>query len=117
MLIAAAADMWTVDKSSCRAENGKVVHSGGKSMTYGQLATKARNMPVPKEIQLKDPSKFKIIGKPVKRLDTPEKTNGKGVFGIDVKLPEMLTAVVARPPAFGGKVKSFNADKAKTVLE
>ncbi len=116
MLIAAAADMWKVDKSSCRAENGKVVHSSGKSMTYGQLATKAANMPVPKEIQLKDPSKFKIIGKPVKRLDTPEKTNGKGVFGIDVKLPEMLTAVVARPPVFGGKVKSFNADKAKAVL-
>lgn len=116
MLIAAAADMWTVDKSSCRAENGKVVHSSGKSMTYGQLATKAANMPVPKEIQLKDPSKFKIIGKPVKRLDTPEKTNGKGVFGIDVKLPEMLTAVVARPPVFGGKAKSFNADKAKAVL-
>ena len=116
MLIAAAADMWKVDKASCRAENGKVVHSSGKSMTYGQLATKAANMPVPKEIQLKDPSKFKIIGKPVKRLDTPEKTNGKGVFGIDVKLPEMLTAVVARPPVFGGKVKSFNADKAKAVL-
>jgi len=116
MLIAAAADMWKVDEASCRAENGKVVHSSGKSMTYGQLANKAANMPVPKEIQLKDPSKFKIIGKPVKRLDTPEKTNGKGVFGIDVKLPEMLTAVVARPPVFGGKVKSFKADKAKAVL-
>jgi isoquinoline 1-oxidoreductase beta subunit len=116
MLIAAAADIWKVDKASCRAENGKVVHSSGKSMTYGQLATKAANMPVPKEIQLKDPSKFKIIGKPVKRLDTPEKTNGKGVFGIDIKLPEMLTAVVARPPVFGGKVKSFKADKAKAVL-
>jgi len=116
MLIAAAADMWKVDKASCRAENGKVVHSSGKSTTYGQLATKAANMPVPKEIQLKDPSKFKIIGKPVKRLDTPEKTNGKGVFGIDVKLPEMLTAVVARPLVFGGKVKSFKADKAKAVL-
>jgi isoquinoline 1-oxidoreductase beta subunit len=115
MLIAAAADMWKVDKASCRAENGKVVHAGGKSMTYGQLATKAANMPVPKEIQLKDPSKFKIIGKPVKRLDTPEKTNGKGVFGIDVTIPGMLIAVVERPPVFGGKVVSFKADKAKAV--
>ena len=115
MLIAAAADMWKVDKASCRAENGKVVHSSGKSMTYGQLASKAANMPVPKEIQLKDPSKFKIIGKPVKRLDTPEKTNGKGVFGIDVTIPGMLIAVVERPPVFGGKVVSFKADKAKAV--
>ena len=115
MIIAAAADMWKVDKASCRAENGKVVHSSGKSMTYGQLATKAANMPVPKEIQLKDPSKFKIIGKPVKRLDTPEKTNGKGVFGIDVTIPGMLIAVVERPPVFGGKVVSFKADKAKAV--
>ena len=115
MIVAAAADMWKVDKASCRAENGKVVHSSGKSMTYGQLATKAANMPVPKEIQLKDPSKFKIIGKPVKRLDTPEKTNGKGVFGIDVTIPGMLIAVVERPPVFGGKVVSFKADKAKAV--
>jgi isoquinoline 1-oxidoreductase beta subunit len=115
MLIAAAADMWKVDKASCRAENGKVIHSSGKSMTYGQLATKAANMPVPKEIRLKDPSKFKIIGKPVKRLDTPEKTNGKGVFGIDVTIPGMLVAVVERPPVFGGKVVSFKADKAKAV--
>jgi isoquinoline 1-oxidoreductase subunit beta len=115
MIIAAAADMWKVDKASCRAENGKVVHSSGKSMTYGQLATKAANMPVPKEIQLKDPSKFKIIGKPVKRLDTPEKTNGKGVFGIDVNIPGLLIAVVERPPVFGGKVVSFKADKAKAV--
>jgi isoquinoline 1-oxidoreductase beta subunit len=115
MIIAAAADMWKVDKASCRAENGKVVHSSGKSMTYGQLATKAANMPVPKEIQLKRPSKFKIIGKPVKRLDTPEKTNGKGVFGIDVTIPGMLIAVVERPPVFGGKVVSLKADKAIAV--
>ena len=72
-------------------------------------------MPEPKDVQLKDPSKFKIIGKPMKRLDTPEKTNGKGVFGIDVTIPGMLVAVVARPPVFGGKVVSFNADKAKAV--
>ena len=69
----------------------------------------------PKQVQLKDPSKFKIIGKPVKRLDTPEKTNGKGIFGIDVEIPGMLVALVARPPVFGGKLKSFKADKAEAV--
>ncbi len=114
-LIAAAADTWKVDKESCQAQNGRVIHSSGKSLTYGQLADKAATMAEPKDVQLKDPSEFKIIGKPVKRLDTPEKTNGKGVFGIDVNIPGMLVAVVSRPPVFGGKVVSFNADKAKAV--
>jgi isoquinoline 1-oxidoreductase beta subunit len=115
MLIAAAAETWHVDKATCRAENGKVVHSSGKSLTYGQLADKASKMPVPKEVKLKDPSQFTLIGKPVKRLDTPEKTNGKAIFGLDVSVPGMLVAVVARPPVFGGKVVSFTADKAKAV--
>ena len=115
MLIAAAADTWKVDKESCRAQNGRVIHSSGKHLTYGQLANKAATIAEPKDVQLKDPSEFKIIGKPVKRLDTPEKTNGKGVFGIDVNIPGMLVAVVSRPPVFGGKVRSFNADKAKAV--
>ncbi|MEW6530628.1 MAG: xanthine dehydrogenase family protein molybdopterin-binding subunit [Thermodesulfobacteriota bacterium] len=115
MLIAAAADSWKVDKATCRAENGAVIHSSGKRVTYGQIADKAAKMPVPKEVALKDPSQFKTIGKPMKRLDTPEKTNGKGIFGIDVKVPDMLVALVARPPVFGGKVKSFKADRAKAV--
>jgi len=74
MLVAAAAGMWKVDKPSCRAENGRVIHSSGKKLTYGQLAEKAASMPVPKEVRLKDPSRFKIIGRSLKRLDTPEKT-------------------------------------------
>jgi isoquinoline 1-oxidoreductase beta subunit len=115
MLIAAAAETWKADKGSCRAENGAVIHSSGKKLTYGELAGSAATMQVPKDAPLKDPSKFKIIGKPLHRLDTPGKTTGKTVFGIDVKVPEMLTAVVARPPVFGGKVKSFNAEKAKAV--
>ncbi|MGO9571691.1 MAG: molybdopterin cofactor-binding domain-containing protein [Desulfomonilaceae bacterium] len=115
MLIAAAADTWKVDKASCRAENGTVTHSSGKSLTYGQLAAKAANVSMPEEVGLKDPSTFKIIGMTMKRLDTPEKTNGKGVFGIDVNIPGMLIAVVERSPVFGGKVKSFKADKAKAV--
>jgi isoquinoline 1-oxidoreductase beta subunit len=72
-------------------------------------------MPVSKNVKLKDPSKFKIIGKPTRRLDAREKTDGKAVFGLDVKLPGLLTAVIARSPVFGGKVVSFKADKAKAV--
>ncbi len=115
MLIAAAADLWKVEKTSCRAEKGMVIHPKGKKLSYGQLAEKAAAMPVPKEVRLKDPSEFKLIGKPAKRLDTPAKTNGSAVFGLDVKAPGMLTAVIARPPVFGGKVKSFDAEKAKAL--
>ncbi|MBI5118196.1 xanthine dehydrogenase family protein molybdopterin-binding subunit [Candidatus Poribacteria bacterium] len=115
MLIAAAAETWSVDKASCRAQNGLVIHTSGKSLTYGQLAEKASGMPAPESVQLKDPSEYRLVGKPTKRLDTPEKTNGKAVFGIDINIPRMLVAVVARPPVFGGKVKSFKSEKAKEV--
>jgi isoquinoline 1-oxidoreductase subunit beta len=116
MLIAAAAQTWGVDSSTCRTENGKVVHdASGKSLQYGQLVEKASGMPVPADVKLKEPKDFKIIGKPTKRLDTPQKINGTGIFGLDVKLPGMLIALVARPPVFGGKVKSFNADKTKAI--
>jgi isoquinoline 1-oxidoreductase beta subunit len=115
MLLSAAADTWKVEKTSCRAENGMVIHTGGKKLSYGQLAEKAAAMPVPQEVSLKDPSAFKIIGKPTPRLDTREKVNGKALFGADVKVPGMLTAVVARSPVFGGKVKSLNSEKAKSV--
>ncbi|MBI5589117.1 MAG: molybdopterin-dependent oxidoreductase [Deltaproteobacteria bacterium] len=111
-LIAAAAGQWKVDKESCRAEMGSVIHASGKRLTYGQLAKSAALLPEPQEVKLKDPSAFKIIGRSMKRLDTPEKTVGKGVFGIDVEVPGMLTAVDAHPPVFGAKVVSFNADKA-----
>jgi isoquinoline 1-oxidoreductase beta subunit len=115
MLIAAAAKIWQVNKSSCHARNSFVVHSSGKKLTYGQLAEKASTLAVPKRIILKEPSSFELLGKPTKRLDTPGKTNGVAVFGIDVKVPGMLTAVIARSPVFGGKVKSFHAEKAKAV--
>ncbi|HVS40558.1 MAG TPA: xanthine dehydrogenase family protein molybdopterin-binding subunit [Gemmataceae bacterium] len=116
MLIAAAAETWNVEPSACRAENGQVVHADTKrSLSYGKLVEKASHLKPPKEVTLKDPKDFKLIGKGVKRLDTPDKTNGKAVFGLDVTVPGMLVAVVARPPVFGGKVKSFNADKAKAV--
>ncbi|HSB04561.1 MAG TPA: xanthine dehydrogenase family protein molybdopterin-binding subunit [Thermodesulfobacteriota bacterium] len=115
MLITAAAETWKVEKTSCRAEKGKVIHKSGKKLTYGQLAEKAAALPIPKEVKLKNPSAFKIIGKQTRRLDTPEKTNGKAVFGIDSKVSGVLTAVIARSPVFGGKVKSFNAEKARNV--
>ena len=115
MLIGAAAKHWKVKASSCRAENGRVIHSGGKALTYGQLAEKAALMPVPAQVPLKDPSRFKIAGKPARRLDTPEKVNGRALFGLDVIRPGMLTALVARSPVFGGKVKSIDASKAKEV--
>jgi isoquinoline 1-oxidoreductase beta subunit len=115
MLIAAAAAVWKVDKASCRTEKGKVILGSGKKLTYGQLADKAAVMPVPQDVTLKDPSKFKIIGKPTKRLDTPDKISGRAIFGLDMRVLGMLTALVARPPVFGAKVVSVNADKAKTV--
>ncbi len=112
MLLAAAADKWAVDKKSCRAENGVVIHSGGKKLTYGELAAAAALLPEPDDIKLKEPSKFKIIGRPTRRLDTPEKIDGKAIFGIDAEVPGMLTVVVSRPPVFGAKIVSFNSAEA-----
>jgi len=116
MLITAAAQTWNVDASTCRTENGKVIHTpSGRSLRYGQLVEKASGITAPSDVKLKNPKDFKLVSKPVKRLDTPEKINGTGVFGLDVKVPGLLTAVIARPPVFGGKLKSFNADKAKAI--
>jgi isoquinoline 1-oxidoreductase subunit beta len=115
MLIGAAADTWRVDRAECHTEKGMVVHKSGKKLSYGQLAEAAATQPVPANVTLKDPKDFKIVGKPAKRLDTPLKVNGKAVYGMDVRLPGMLTAVVARAPVTGAKVASFNADKAKAM--
>ncbi|HTF58236.1 MAG TPA: xanthine dehydrogenase family protein molybdopterin-binding subunit [Planctomycetota bacterium] len=116
MLISAAADTWKVEPATCATENGAVVHAGsGRRLTYGKLVESASKLTPPKEVTLKDAKNFKLIGKATKRLDTPEKTNGKAIFGIDVNLPGMKVAVVARPPVFGGKVKRFTADGAKAV--
>lgn len=116
LLVAAAAQTWNVDPSTCRTEKGFVIHdASGRKLSYGELVDKAATIPAPKEVKLKDVKDFKLIGKPTKRLDTPEKINGSAIFGLDVKIPGLLTAVIARPPVFGGKVKSFNADKAKAI--
>jgi isoquinoline 1-oxidoreductase beta subunit len=116
MLITAAANTWQVEPASCRAENGIVLHPASqRSLSFGKLVEKAAGLKAPQQVALKDPKDFKLIGKVTPRLDTPDKTNGKAIFGIDVNLPGMLVAVVARSPVFGGKVKSFNADKAKAT--
>jgi isoquinoline 1-oxidoreductase beta subunit len=116
MLIEAAAQRWGVDKSQCRAENGSVVNSAsGARLSYGELAPEAGKLQPPANPPLKDPKQFQLIGKSVKRLDTPDKVNGRTTFGIDVRLPGMVYAAVARCPVFGGKVISFDAAKAKAV--
>ena len=116
MLVAAAAETWGVDPSECRAERGTVVHAGsGRRVGYGEVAEKAATMPVPEQAPLKDPQEFRIIGTRVKRLDTPWKVDGSGVFGIDVRLPGMLFAAVARCPVFGGAAARYDDAKAKAV--
>jgi isoquinoline 1-oxidoreductase beta subunit len=116
MLLEAAAQKWRVDKSECRAENGAILHPASKRhLTYGSLAEAAAKLPVPQNVPLKDAKEFHIIGKPAKRLDTPDKVNGSAQYGIDVRQSGMAYAVVARCPVFGGKVASFDATKAKAV--
>ena len=120
MLITAAAERWGVDKGVCRAEDSQVIHAQIKErpnerLSYGSLAEAAGKLPVPSDVKLKDPKEFRIVGKAMKRLDSADKSCGRSEFGIDVRQPGMLHAVVARCPVFGGKVASFNADKAKAV--
>ncbi len=116
MLVAAAAQSWNVEAASCRTEKSFVIHDASKRrLAYGALANAAAKLTPPAEVTLKDAKNFQIIGTPTKRLDTPEKTNGKAIFGIDVKLPGLLTALIARPPVFGAKVRSVNSDKARAI--
>jgi isoquinoline 1-oxidoreductase beta subunit len=116
LLIRAAAQQWGVPEGECRAENSEVIHAKtSNKLSYGKLADAAAKLPLPEEVALKLPKDFKLIGKPIKRLDTPEKINGSAVFGLDVYLPGMLTVLIARSPVFGGKVKHFDATEALKV--
>jgi isoquinoline 1-oxidoreductase beta subunit len=116
MLVQAAAQQWNVPAGSCHVEKGVVIHAAsGKKASYGSLANAAAAIPVPSNVPLKDPKNFITIGKKVRRLDTPSKTNGTAQFGLDVTLPGMLTALVARAPVFGGKVVSFDASESLKV--
>jgi len=116
MLVAAAADRWKVDKATCRTERGAVIHTAtNRRASYGQLVAAAAALPVPENPSLKHPKDWKILGTPVRRLDTPAKVDGSAEFGIDVKVPGMRVAVVARSPVRGGKVATFDPTKAKAV--
>ena len=116
MLVKAAAQTWGVAENTCTTDKGEVIHQAtGRRLKYGTLVDKAAALPVPTGVTLKDPKTFKLLGNSLARLDVPEKVNGTAMFGIDVKLPGLLTAKVVRCPVFGGKVARFNADKAKAV--
>ncbi len=115
MLVTAAANQWGVAASQCRAEKGVIHGPGGKHATYGELAEAAAKLPVPKEVPLKDPKDFTIVGKATKRLDTPGKVNGTAEYGIDVKLPGMVYASLEQCPVIGGKVRRFDATKARAM--
>ena len=117
MLVAAAATEWGVPAGEIKVSQGVVVHSGtDRKATFGELAGSAAKQPVPARVKLKDPGTFSIIGnEKLPRLDTRAKSTGKQQFAIDVMLPGMMSAVVMRPPRFGGKVSSFDATRAKAV--
>jgi isoquinoline 1-oxidoreductase subunit beta len=116
MLLTAAAQKWNADAASLRTENGFVVNpAGGARLSYGSLTEAASQLPIPSNVPTKDPKDFKLIGKPLKRLDTPGKVNGSAQFGIDARQPGMVYAVLARCPVFGGKLASFDDTKTKAV--
>ncbi len=113
MLREAAALTWGVDKAQVLAEAGRMRHvSSNRALAYGELVERAAGLDVPHHVKLKPASQFKIIGRGFKRTDSQAKSDGSARFGMDLRLPGMLTAVVLRPPRFGDKLKSFNADKA-----
>ena len=113
MLVAAAADRWKVSPDQCRTENSVVYGPNGKSARYAELGRDAARKPVPEKVSLKSPSEFRLIGKRVPRLDSSAKCDGSQKFGLDLDLPGMKVAVVAHPPVFGGRVKSFDDREAR----
>ena len=115
MLVAAAAEQWKVPVGECRTELGEVIHKSGKRLSYGSLVEAASRQKAPEKVALKDPKNFTIIGQRKKRLDTVGKTNGSAQYGIDVNLPGMLVAVMARAPLPGAKVVKVDDSAAKAV--
>jgi isoquinoline 1-oxidoreductase beta subunit len=116
MLVQAAAQQWQVDPASCSTANSIVMHAAsGRTLAYGDLVDAARDVPVPQKPTLKDPKDFVLIGKPLRRLDTPGKTDGKVIYGIDAMLPGMKFATLAACPVFGGKVAHVDDGAVKTI--
>lgn len=116
MLVQAAASQWGVDVASCTASKGEITHAAsGRNLGYGELAFAAQSQTPPKDVTVKDPKDFVLIGQPLKRLDTPDKVNGKAVYGIDAILPDMKIAAIANCPVFGGKVGKVDDSAAMKV--
>jgi isoquinoline 1-oxidoreductase beta subunit len=116
MLVRAAAQQWQVDPASCTTANSEVVHeASGRRLSYGALALAAGSAVLPKDVPLKDPENFVLIGRPLKRLDTPDKVNGKAVYGIDAMLPNMKYVTLKTCPVFGGKVAKVDDGAARKV--
>jgi isoquinoline 1-oxidoreductase beta subunit len=116
MLIQAAAEEWKVPAAECTAANSVITHKGSRrKTTFGKVAAAAAKIDPPKDVKLKDPKDWKLIGKPLKRLDTADKLTGKQIYGIDIKLPGMVIAAIHDCPVNGGKLTSFDADKVKSM--
>jgi isoquinoline 1-oxidoreductase subunit beta len=116
MLINAAAQQWQVDPAACHAQGGQVIHAASnRSIGYGQLVQTAAALPAPQNVPLKNPKDFKLIGTPVKRLDSPEKVDGTALFGLDVRVPGMVYAAIANCPVFGGTLASVDDTNAKKI--
>src|SRR5882672_459098 len=116
MLVQAAAQHWQVEPASCKTSNSEVTHAeSGRKLSYGALASAASSQTLPKDVPLKDPKDFALIGTPMKRFDTPDKVNGKAVYGIDAMLPGMKFATLAACPVFGGKVGMVDDSAAKKI--
>lgn len=117
MLIQAAANQWGVPANECRVQNSVITHQPtGRTTTYGKVCDDASKLPVPSDITLKDPKEWKLIGKPMHRIDDMvAKVSGKQVYGIDLNLPGMLNATIKACPVFGGKLKSFDATNAMRI--
>jgi len=116
MLVQAAANQWKVPASECTVSNSVITHTpSGRKTTYGKVAQAAAKLEQPKDVKLKDPKEWKVIGKPLARLDTADKVTGKQVYGFDLKLPGMVNAAIKDCPVFGGKIKSFDAGRVTSM--
>jgi isoquinoline 1-oxidoreductase subunit beta len=116
LLVEAAAQKWSVDAATCKAQNGYVISSTGQKLSYGELSEAASKLPIPKDIKLKKKEDFSLIGQSIKSVDNQDVLTGKPIYGLDFKTEGMLHAQIQRPPAFGMKLKSFDASEAKKML-
>jgi len=118
MLISAAALTWSVPRSSCTAESSHIKHAAsGRSLSYGELASKASTLPIPTDLPFKQSKDYKIVGQRLARLDSPAKVKGEAIFGIDFRMPGMKFALLSRCPTIGGKVSAFDDKDSKKIFD